>query len=469
MGFLNGGVQLSGQGIPRPLQSVDPDLAFGAPLMPEATPNIIQELLNSSGPLSSPGGLVNPADVGAPTVVPPSNNGRGRRSVLDIIGGLSDVIADVGGAKPMYQPGLDAQTERQRAGVDYDWRQKFNTQKLTGGEQEILRGEQQIAAGENALEDSDISRMGQAVRGLSGIFSTHGAAGVQKAWPLVAAQLKISPEEQAAFSEQLAADPEGALQALNGALNDPVKSGSQPKEIQIYEMLKTRDPDKAEEYLAAVASGDKGITDYQEAQLGLGRDRLEQQAAIAAENRAVRREALRQRAMGKTPKPAAKGGSGGSDDVTNILNDFGITLSGPKDPVADLIAGSTSGQLENYASMIPGVLGKATPGKTNIGRLETIDNAIVLALAGGKLGAGVSNADRDFFKEMTGKISDANIPSNQRLAAWDQIKARLRGIQARSAAPAARPAGRPAPRTRAKPAGGAPKRLKYNPATGKIE
>jgi hypothetical protein len=50
----------------------------------------------------------------------------------------------------------------------------------------------------------------------------------------------------------------------------------------------------------------------------------------------------------------------------------------------------------------------------------------------------VSNADREFFKEMSGQISDPNIPTDKRLAAWAQVRKRLAGIvnRANKGAPA---------------------------------
>ena len=45
----------------------------------------------------------------------PSGTGvGGKRSILDILGGLADGIATVGGSAPMYQPSLDANKARQQ-------------------------------------------------------------------------------------------------------------------------------------------------------------------------------------------------------------------------------------------------------------------------------------------------------------------------------------------------------------------
>jgi hypothetical protein len=262
-------------------------------------------------------------------------------------------------------------------------------------------------------------------------------------WPQIAQQAGVSAERAAQVGEILAKNPQaaGAFAASLGYAAP--KPASQAKELQVYGLLNSENPELAQTYLQSIANP-KSITPYQQAQLKMAADKFGFDV-FKFENPAPT-EAMRNASAGVVPsrKATEKAGSG-SDDVNAILQDFNIKLSGKEDPVANLIKGSTSGYIENIASMVPGALGKSTPGQENIGRLETIDNALVLALAGGKLGAGVSNADRDFFKEMSGKISDPNIPSNRRIAAWQQIKARLRGIERRAAQPTAKPAARQAP------------------------
>jgi hypothetical protein len=46
-------------------------------------------------------------------------------------------------------------------------------------------------------------------------------------------------------------------------------------------------------------------------------------------------------------------------------------------------------------------------------------------MLGGKLGAGISNTDRDFIVAGLGSIADPTIPFEDRLAAWGSVKNRL--------------------------------------------
>lgn len=352
---------------------------------------------------------------------------RPRRSLVDIIGRIADGIAVVGGAPAQYQPTLDAMQGREQAQED-----RMRQIDLDALRKQQL--EQQVKAGATDLQGDERARLGQALGAVAG---NPDAAAL---WPQIAEQAGLSPERAAQVGEILTKNPQAAgvfAQSLGWA---PEKQGSQAKELQIYGLLRQENPEAANAYLQSLSNPDS-MTPYQSAMLAKAMQQFEFDQFKYANPQPT--EAMRNAAAGITTGKDASAG-GGSDDVNAILTDFNIKLSGKDDPVADLIRGSTSGYVENIASMIPGALGQSTPGQENIGRLETIDNALVLALAGGKLGAGVSNADRDFFKEMSGKISDPNIPSNRRVAAWEQIKARLRGIQRRAAQPAARPAARPA-------------------------
>lgn len=131
-------------------------------------------------------------------------------------------------------------------------------------------------------------------------------------------------------------------------------------------------------------------------------------------------------AVGKAQGEAQGGKVKQSEGAKNLLLAAGVDPTSGFDRVADLIRGSTSGTLESAgASVYGGVSGKATPGMENISRLRTIVSDMTLQLTGGSLGTGVSNADVTFLKERVGNLADPSVPANERLAAWQEVKARL--------------------------------------------
>ena len=96
------------------------------------------------------------------------------------------------------------------------------------------------------------------------------------------------------------------------------------------------------------------------------------------------------------------------------------------DDISNLIEKSTSGFLQNMTSLgIGAVTGSATTGREAIGKLGTEASRITMDLMGGKLGSGISNADRDFVLAQLGDVGNANIPANERLAAWQSAMQRL--------------------------------------------
>jgi hypothetical protein len=132
--------------------------------------------------------------------------------------------------------------------------------------------------------------------------------------------------------------------------------------------------------------------------------------------------------------------------VKSFKDITGFDFTSGKDPVADLIKRSTSGGAEKLGADIVGFIpesmgGGTTKGMEAIGALEVIASDLTLALLpGNKLGAGVSNEDRKMFEKLVGEMANPNIPSGKRLAAWNQLKAkmaRIAGIDAptRKAAP----------------------------------
>lgn len=108
------------------------------------------------------------------------------------------------------------------------------------------------------------------------------------------------------------------------------------------------------------------------------------------------------------------------------LRGIGYDPATGMDDVALLIPRSTSGVVESGASAIRGALtGTSTPGREAAAQLKAIVARMTLDLAGGKLGAGFSNPDREFLASTLADAGNSNIPWNERLAAWRAARAIL--------------------------------------------
>lgn len=255
---------------------------MNAPAQPAApaAPEIPQQIESNAPPFN----IMEALNGGVPNAAPPvaapamSRQPRERRSVLDTVGRLADVFAKVGGADALYQPTLDARQDRAFAIEDRTRGIDLDALKTALVKQQITTGGQQIEAGENALTDHTTGKLALGVRGLQAIAARGGDPA--KAWPILAQQLGIEPERAAVIGEAIAKDP-NSLYGLNAALNDPVKQGSQAKELQIYELMKKSDPATAELYLKGLANPDS-ITPYQSAQLRIATEKLGIDREIAA-------------------------------------------------------------------------------------------------------------------------------------------------------------------------------------------
>ena len=133
----------------------------------------------------------------------------------------------------------------------------------------------------------------------------------------------------------------------------------------------------------------------------------------------------------------------------SVLGDAGFDPTTGADKITDLIKESTSGGLQRAAAgAVEWATGKSTPGQKAISKLEVFANDKVLAKLGGKLGAQISDQDREFIKRTMGDIANPELGVDRRLAAWESVKqvmAKYAGLPgaaaAMSAAPAAAPAG----------------------------
>ncbi len=96
-----------------------------------------------------------------------------------------------------------------------------------------------------------------------------------------------------------------------------------------------------------------------------------------------------------------------------------------KDDISELIkksTGSTAGLLTDEAYRF---VGESTAGMKAIAALEPIAKQMAIDMLGGKLGAGISNADRDFIVSAFGDISNPRKTREEKLLAWNSAKNRM--------------------------------------------
>ena len=440
------GVAPPPQAAPAPQPLYDPNTASASSYMPPPPPVPISvqqapQELPTAHPDLPPQPSLSPAPQAPQDPVTPVAPTH-RRSVLDTIGRISDVLAKVGGADALYQPTLDANTARMNA-VDLE-------------KQRHTLGEQQLTTGQEAIEDHGSARMGAAMRGLTAIQA--GGGDVTKAWPIIAANLHISPEETTHIAGLLASDPKNTIDMLTSALNAPDKTGSSDGDVQKYNMLMKADPtgELGKQFLAGVAGGKtKDITPYQQAQLeiqqgkfGLQKDGFTYRQSNDKANRDERQYEFR------NPRPKAGAAGGGN---TNAIN----ALGGLHDSLGDLLRDPN---LEGATGIIAGRL-SVTAGQREIdGRLASLEGqAIPAAIAAIKSSGGASpRAVSEIMGEVKGLIGAIH---NRQMDYKDYV-ANISGAQHRlsqrindlHAADAATPAAAPA-----RSSGGLPPRLGTHP------
>ena len=126
--------------------------------------------------------------------------------------------------------------------------------------------------------------------------------------------------------------------------------------------------------------------------------------------------------------------------AVKALKSAGYDPTTGEDNISKLIAKSTSGGLQAGTAAALAFFGKSTEGRKAIAALEGTANQIATDLAGGKLGAGISNTDRDFIVGALGDVSNPMKTSAERLAGWTAAKNRMVSagvIPAPAGAPAA--------------------------------
>ena len=119
-----------------------------------------------------------------------------------------------------------------------------------------------------------------------------------------------------------------------------------------------------------------------------------------------------------------------------FLTSAGYDPKTNSDTVSKLIPKSTGGAVQTGLAKLAGAFNVTTSGQEAIAQLSSRASKLVLDLLGGKLGAGVSNADREFMLQAVGDIGNSMLPTAARLAAWNDLMNRMK-TAAGGAAPAA--------------------------------
>jgi hypothetical protein len=97
-----------------------------------------------------------------------------------------------------------------------------------------------------------------------------------------------------------------------------------------------------------------------------------------------------------------------------------------KDNISKLIQDSTGSFAGAGTDLAGRLIGVSTKGAQAISQLKTFESKLTQDILGGKLGAGISNTDREFIVQAIGEIANSTLPVETRQAAWDAVKERMR-------------------------------------------
>lgn len=121
----------------------------------------------------------------------------------------------------------------------------------------------------------------------------------------------------------------------------------------------------------------------------------------------------------------AVGESNQQQAAVKALKTAGYDPETGEDRISKLIEKSTSGRLQGYTAEALRFVGISTSGMNAINDLTSTSNQISLDILGGKLGANISNTDRDFIVGILGDVANYAKPAEERLAAWNAARNRM--------------------------------------------
>jgi hypothetical protein len=162
------------------------------------------------------------------------------------------------------------------------------------------------------------------------------------------------------------------------------------------------------------------------------------------------------RARGTATGEAAAAKEAQRSAAIATLASIGYNPETGEDDISRLIARSTSGGLQAGAAGIARFLGGTTEGMAAINELQAAANSITTDILGGRLGAGISNTDREFILAALGDVGNEQKTAGERYAGWTRAKNRMVQV---GMLPKPRPRGAAQQQTqtpRPAPAGGAP-------------
>ena len=136
----------------------------------------------------------------------------------------------------------------------------------------------------------------------------------------------------------------------------------------------------------------------------------------------------------ETGKLNAKAKSNAKKNINfanNILESINYDFKEDYSPIYDQIMSSTSGQFETTLTDVPRYFGVSTSGRVAAADLDNLAKNITTQMTEGKLGSGISNADRDFMQGLVGDIGNTIIPSEERLAAFRRFVEGLKQIRSK--------------------------------------
>ena len=335
------------------------DGSASTPVEQASPPNFMQQAeaplpqaLGGSGMVSgtpqAPGRLPETSSAEAP---------RSRRSFLDTVGRISDVLAKVGGAEALYQPTLDANTARMQK-VDLDTMQK-----------QLLQ--QQVLAGGLGIEDTQRARLGQALGGLAGIPADQ----IASVWPQLAQQAGIAPDKAAQLGQLFQQNPAmvGSLAKSFGYKTE--QQGSLPASIQNYAMyqriLAEQGEDAANQFMRFAQPEMEVIKPYQQAQLSMDeREFRRQQIKDRREDRRAERE------LGLKEAKAEAGGADLTPTQRGTVRQKLQLLPEINKQVARVK--QLAGEMSRDGTFARGAVGGLLPGAVAGGKAEQFDKAMGL-------------------------------------------------------------------------------------------